>query len=268
MNINTKKREVIIWFIKLFFLVGYVFTEFLTEGRGYYHEFESLVIISIFFLGTFYCHQVCPYGIVSEIFEKAGKWILGKQRCKIQIPDKYDKKLRYIKYGFGIYFLYVFISGTANYWGDHGLMYQSTPVTSLYLFLKMFLGISFLSFFFDRFFCRYLCYQKAWYNIIEKLSLTKISINKSKCTSCRICESRCPMNIPVSQMKSIKSTGDCISCYNCVSDCPPRFNALNLKMFGKSVSEFKTIVYFAIIYFLLSWGWKVFNIEELIQALF
>lgn len=266
--LKKKHREGIIWAIKLFFLIGYLFMEFITEGISYYHEYESLVILSILVFGSFYCNHICPYGIISELFEKLGKLVLGKWRNKIQITERYDTKLRYVKYIFGAFFLWIFLSGTANYWGDHGEMYQSTPISMAYRMVKMYLGISILSFFFDRFFCRYLCYQKAWYNLVEFFSPTKITRNADQCTACKICDSKCPMNIPVSTKETIKSDKDCISCYKCVSNCPPKFAALSLTFFGIKVNPFKFILIVSTIYFLLSWLWVIFSIENAIQQWF
>ncbi len=252
------------WGIKLFFLIGYLFSEFITEGKSYYHEFESLVLISVLILGTFYCNYLCPYGIISEIFEKFGKLILGKNRSKIQIPEKYDSKLRHVKYIFGIFFLGMFIWGNVDYLGDHGEMYFSNPISTVYLIVKMTLGISILSFFFDRFFCRYLCYQKVWYNIIEQISPTKIIRSNKSCTSCNLCNKSCPMNVPVSQLATIRAKKDCISCYDCVKVCPPKFGAMNLVFFRKAVNPLKFIIWSSVVYFILSWAWVIFGIENLI----
>jgi polyferredoxin len=261
-------KEVIVWGIKIFFLVGYLFVEFITEGTSYYHEFESLVLLSVLILGTFYCNHICPYGIISELFEKLGKTVLGKWRNKIQLPLKADRILRYVKYLFGAFFLWIFISGTASYWGDHGDMYMSTAVSKIYLLVKMFLGISVLSFFFDRFFCRYLCYQKAWYNLIELISPTRIVRQKKSCSSCGICDKKCPMNVPVSTKQSITSDNDCISCYKCVDSCPPKNGALNLKFFEITVKPFRFVIFSAAAYFILSWIWVQFSVEVLIQQWF
>jgi len=264
-----KYKQATIWGIKIFFLVGYLFMEFITEGTSYYHEFESLVIISVLIFGTFYCNHLCPYGIISELFEKLGKWLLGnKWRKKIQIPEKLDSKMRYIKYIFGAFFLWIFLSGTASYWGDHGDMYMSTTVSKVYLMVKMFLGISILSFFFDRFFCRYLCYQKAWYNVIELFSPTKIERDKQSCTSCKLCDYKCPMNVSVSEKNIIKADKDCISCYECVSNCPPKAESLHLKFFGIKVNPFRFILIVSVLYFILSWVWTIFSVEEIIQQWF
>ncbi len=258
-------KTITVWGIKLFFLIGYLFMEFITEGKSYYHEFESLVLISILVLGTFYCNHLCPYGIISELFEKLGKLLFGKWRKKIQIPTGIDSKLRYIKYAFGLFFIWIFLSGTASYWGDHGDMYMSTTVSKIYLIVKMTLGISLLSLFFDRFFCRYLCYQKAWYNLIELISPTKLERDTNACTSCKLCDRKCPMNVPISKKQIIKSDKDCISCYKCVSDCPPKFGAMSLTFFGKHIKPFAFIVWSAFLYFILSWVWTIFKVEELIS---
>jgi polyferredoxin len=267
-EIKSKKRlnykAITIWGIKLFFLIGYLL-EFIIGEKSYYREFESLVILSILVLGTFYCNHLCPYGIISELFEKLGKLLFGKWRKKIQIPSQIDYKLRYLKYAFGLFFIWIFVSGTADFWGNRGEMYMSTTASKVYFIVKLTLGISLLSLFFDRFFCRYLCYQKAWYNVIELISPTKLERNPNTCSSCKLCDKKCPMNVPVSEKQTIKTYKDCISCYNCVIDCPPKFQAMKLTFFGIQIKPFVFIVWSAFLYFFLSWIWTIFKVENLMN---
>ena len=147
-------------------------------------------------------------------------------------------------------------------------MYMSTAVSKIYLMVKMFLGISVLSFFFDRFFCRYLCYQKAWYNMIELISPTRIVRQNKSCSSCGICDKKCPMNVPFSTKQSITSDSDCISCYKCVDSCPPKNGALQLKFFGMKVNPFSFIILSALAYYILSRIWLHFSVELIIQEWF
>lgn len=273
MRVNKILRNKIEWSIKLFFLGGYVLSEFIFEDSGlsYYFEPESLVLLSILILGSFYCYHICPFGIISELFEKLGKKLLGSWRRKIQIPLKYDAWLRWLKYGFGIYFLSLFLLTDHSYFhGDHGAMYQSTLISFIYVIVKLTIAITILSFFFDRFYCRYLCYQKAWYNIVEKLSLTKLIRDDKSCiANCKACTKSCPMQVNINHLSEIRSDNDCISCYKCVNVCPDKASSLKIKFLSFHVGRnLEFMVFSAITFFLLSWVWKIFHIEDLFGKIF
>lgn len=260
-TVNKKSIE---WIIKIFFLIGYILVEFVFENeeKSYYYELESLVLLSIIFFGSFYCYHVCPWGIIQELFGKLGKKLLGKHYNKIQIPDKYDKRLRYLKYIFAAYFIYVIISPNGiRYLGDHEEMYQFDYFTMAFIAIK-FLAVSIVAMFFSRFFCRYMCYQKAIYNLLEKTSPVKIERDENACISCGKCDRACPMSIKVSSHKIIKSDKDCISCYHCIDSCPQEYSALNLKVGKKKVRTLKFIVYAAVIYYILSWIWHLIPVES------
>ncbi len=272
MAVRKKQLNEIEWSIKIFFLVGYVLSEFIFEDSGlsYYFESESLVLLSMLILGSFYCYHICPFGIISELFEKLGKKLLGSWRKKIQIPFKHDAWLRWLKYVFGIYFFSLFLLTDHTYfYGDHGAMYQSTTISLVYVIVKLTIAITILSFFFDRFYCRYLCYQKAWYNIAEKLSLTKIIRDEQLCiTKCKACNINCPMDVDLNHISVIKTDNDCISCYKCVSTCPDKSSSLQINFLYFQVEHLKFILFSAVTFFLLSWVWKMFSLEAFWGKLF
>lgn len=47
----------------------------------------------------------------------------------------------------------------------------------------------------------------------------KITRNESTCTSCKLCDENCPMDIPISEMKTVDHI-DCHLCQDCVYSCP------------------------------------------------
>jgi polyferredoxin len=77
------------------------------------------------------------------------------------------------------------------------------------------------SLFIERPWCKYACPYGAFLGLINKISIFKIRNNKNTCTSCKLCNKKCPMNIDISSKKVINDTS-CIKCLDCVDDksCP------------------------------------------------
>ena len=89
------------------------------------------------------------------------------------------------------------------------------------------------SFFYDRFFCKYLCPVGAFYAIIGKISPTKIERNDHLCVHCKACNKACPVNIEVE--KAVKITNaECLNCNECVLVCQKK-GALEIKAFKKTL---------------------------------
>lgn len=95
----------------------------------------------------------------------------------------------------------------------------------------------------NRAFCKYICPISPLQKIFSRFALFKFRINRDKCTECKICEKKCPMNIKLldysRQNKRITST-ECILCFVCSNSCPK--NAVNLS-FGVDVSIKENIKY-------------------------
>lgn len=84
----------------------------------------------------------------------------------------------------------------------------------------------------NRAFCKYVCPIPVFQKISSRLALLKMSIDKDKCTNCRICEKNCPMDIELLKYKNegkrILST-ECIICSTCIDVCPSKAIKLTIK---------------------------------------
>jgi ferredoxin len=106
-----------------------------------------------------------------------------------------------------------------------------------------------------RFFCKYICFQKAGYNLINRLlPLTTIKRDTSACISCHRCDKVCPVQIKVSEKETI-SGNDCLGCYSCVDKgvCPEKANAIHLSFLGKQVNPLVFSIAALLFYYLLTW---------------
>ncbi len=221
-------------------------------------ETEIAVMTAFVIFGSFWCGWICPFGNLSYFVSKIGQTLFPK--AQIQIPEKFDKPLRYLKHFFLAAFVYVLVSHQINYFlDDHMEMYFSTEFTTFFIKFKKY-SILLIPLLIPRFFCKYLCFQKAAYNIINRL-LPMVSIRRDPeaCIGCGRCDNVCPMDIKISKMEKI-SGRDCIGCYSCVDEktCPSKAEAISLRVLGQKVNPFwfafaAIPAYYLITWIVLSW---------------
>ncbi len=200
-----------------------------SEKRTPYYIFGILLLFGIM-LGRFICGWLCPFGLIQELFHKI-------KTPKIK-KTKFTRILSYLKYVILVFFViivpllyglrnvplpafckYICPAGTLE--GAMGLLSNEINASKLSMLGPLFtwkflLMVSFIagSVFIFRFFCRFFCPLGAIYGLFNKFSLFGIKLDKSKCTSCGLCVSKCKMDI--------KHVGDheCISCGECIDVCP------------------------------------------------
>ncbi len=200
-------------------------------------EFETeLVVTAMFFIfGTYWCSWFCPFGNLNYFVSKLGAKLFP--HAQFSIPTVIDRPMRFMKYFALALFVWAMVSHGVNYFfDDHMEMYHATWLTSLYITSKKY-WILLVPLFIPNFFCKYLCFQKAGYNVINRLlPITVITRDTEKCVGCEKCSKVCPMDLPVHQLTKI-SGRDCLGCYNCVDEdvCPPKANAIKLRFWGKEV---------------------------------
>lgn len=239
MNNKLKTRDFrdFIRLLSVVFLVPWLgwFTENLF-GVKIHFEVEMITFLFFIVFGSFWCGWLCPFGNLSYFIEKIG----GKLFPSLQFAPKggLDNILRLLKYFFLSGFVYIIITGGYDYFfGSHMAIYKSNAISLGFLKSKIYM-ITMIPLLIPRFFCKYICPQKAMYNIIHKfLPTLVVERDEEKCISCGRCDKACPMNIKVSKEKKIHGR-DCISCFNCVDGetCPAKIDALKLKFLGKKVN--------------------------------
>lgn len=191
----------------------------------------GIVLMSGAVLGRSVCGWLCPFGFLSDAFDRAS---LKKFRLPIQAG--------YIK------FLVLLLIFTAVAWPTpyfcavlcqsgsvFGLLpyYLTTGLPALKLTLSQggwettMLGYHILvgSLFIagavlvgGRWFCRYLCPLGAWYGLFNYLSPLRVTHQEERCNHCNACSRRCPMDVDLGRSGFLDVTG-CIRCGRCIKAC-------------------------------------------------
>ncbi|MCF0238519.1 MAG: 4Fe-4S binding protein, partial [Sphaerochaetaceae bacterium] len=186
-----------------------------------------LILLSVFpatiLVGRFFCGFLCSFGAMGDLIYYLSTLVMKK---RFTISPSVHKVLKYLKFVIlGLIVLFCWILGfeldnSYNPWFVFGLR-------SFGAFLSVggviLLVIMVLSFFFERFFCRYLCPLGAIFTLLSSFRLFTITKKEGKCVSCGKCSRSCSMGLNVYQKDRV-SSGECISCMKCISSCP--FKAL------------------------------------------
>lgn len=210
-------------------------------------------ILLTLLLSRYFCGWICAMGTMQELFERLAKKLKIK---RVAVPQKIDTPLRYLKYInlVGITFFTWKAGELIIHPYDPFAAYAHIPagfadLMDEYFWGVLILGISlFASMIIPRFFCRYACPLGAFLGIIHKISPFRIRREKDTCTSCSLCNKKCPVDIPVVAVDSVKSA-ECIACFECVTSCPTKKETLVTTLFGKKINLWVVAVLGVLIYF-------------------
>lgn len=219
-----------------------------------------------------FCGQYCPLGTLQEIAGKLGRKVLKKRWV---MPAWLDKYARYLKYVIllGVLILTWTLSDLVLRPFDPWVAYHHLTSSELFTGFAVGFGILILSlagsFFYERFFCKYLCPMGAAIGPLAHFSPLKLERNEVSCIDCKACDKVCPMNIPVSQLKRVNSS-ECIDCGLCVHACPVKDTLEYTAPKGKKISAIWITFLGAGIMILTTLGgtaagwfnWSILSLEE------
>ncbi len=215
-------------------------------------QIPFLVIGQIILVGVLtgrtVCGWVCPYGFLSDIFNKLpGKRVRVK---KVFNNIKYIYLAVFLVSAIAYFFrdksttlFYCsFLCPVGFYYGilEYGLTTGLPDVISQFPFIHILLAYH-LGFALTiiigsiklggRFFCKYACPLGTLYGLFSKISLLQVRLNNNRCTNCMACIQVCPMKIDVRDQR-FKNKSDCINCGRCVKVCPTKKVEFSISLFG------------------------------------
>ena len=218
-------------FITVLSAVRDLVTAFMDRSFSFGGLFPQLILVFVVFVATalwgrFFCGFVCSFGMLQEFFFFFARRVVFR---KIQIPERFDSVMKYLKYGIlifivaGVWILALPVDSSWNPWGVFGMLVsgnlsvvsRAIPTVGFVLLL----AIVAFSLFVERFFCRYLCPLGALFAVVSRKKLYKIRRQSDSCTNCGLCTKTCSMGIDVPKKDAVES-GECIQCMQCLSACP------------------------------------------------
>ncbi len=249
---RQKIRRIIIFISLLFFPITlnyfspYVSIDGAFRGiiSGSVLLFAVLFLTAIFF-GRGWCSWICPMAGLSEI----GMTINMKN-----VPVKKLKNVRYVIFTvwFGILVIGFILAGGVKeinpfHLTDNGISVDQ-PMKYMIYYIVLFTFFVLSLILGKRGACHSICWMSpflvagAKMGRVFHLPQLKITTEAEKCISCKKCDTKCPMSIPVSHgVKSGKiEFSDCILCGECVDVCPKKVLQYSAKNETEKMKNYST----------------------------
>jgi len=254
LNINNKsswrfRRGAYIAVLSLVVVLGFIHgkspnpmqsvSEMFKAFAGFYPVVYDKILVFGFFIilsvivNKIVCGWACPFGALQELIFS---WPILKEIKNKKVPFIFSNGIRITLFAL----MLVFLFGGIGVRGGRSL-YHGVNVFNLFdlrfdeptIILTIIVTLS-ASLFLYRPFCNYICPFGLISWFFERLSIFKITIDKSKCINCGKCENACPTHAAGNYLRNKKMPADCFSCARCLVVCPA--NAIKYKFgFGKKL---------------------------------
>jgi ferredoxin len=209
---------------------------------GIYPDAMEKVVAFIFFCtlavvgNKVICGWGCPLGAIQELLFETPLGEAVKRLRKKKLPFKATNLIRTVIFVFFILVVYGILGNKKglvvyHYVNVFNLFDLDFALVSVMMAVA---AILFISPFVYRSFCQIICPFGLISWVIEKISLTKIRIDRAKCTECMACVQACPLEAMQGRMADARWPADCFSCARCLRTC--EYGALDYKgVWGKTV---------------------------------
>ena len=212
-----------------------------------------ILLLLSFIFGRVYCSTLCPFGVLQDILERASTfWMKKKKRLNRYGYSKPKNKLRYILLAVAII---AFFAGSSHllllldpysnfgriaanlfvpaytginnllqaallHFDSYALHYRAIYIVwaSFAIALVTLLAIGVAAFFSGRIFCNTLCPAGALLSLVSRYSIFKVTVDKTLCNNCGLCEKDCKAQCIDSKSKTVDASR-CVGCFNCLSSC-------------------------------------------------
>jgi ferredoxin len=165
------------------------------------------------------CGWGCPFGALEELvytlplFRRAKRW---------QLPLWASNSVRLALFIAFLLVLYGLVGGRKglvlyHYMNPFNLFSQDFSTRSVVYFTGAYLLLSFV---FYRPFCRFICPFGLLSWVVERISLTRIRVDRERCIDCRACAKACPLTAARDRLDRKPLPADCFACMRCLRVCP------------------------------------------------
>lgn len=193
----------------------------------------ALIVLAFYFLvgGRVWCSWVCPINMITDLASKLRK------RLNIQNALQLSRKFRYTMLTLTI--ILSALTGVAAFeWMSPISIFHREIIFGVGAGWTVLLGI----FIFDSLilkdgWCGYICPLGAFYSIVGKFALLRISFDSPTCTHCVECTKVCPepqvLDLKLASSKGYISAGECTNCGRCIGVCPEDTLQFDVKLWAK-----------------------------------
>jgi ferredoxin-type protein NapH len=188
--------------------------------------FFLLLFFSSLVIGRAFCGWFCPAGGIQEAcFPLKNKKVRGKITL--------IKYFIWVPWVAAIILAAVTAGGyhqiNALYFTDSGISVDSVYKLIIYVFIIVLFFVLSVTVG-KRATCHTICWMAPFMVIGKRISVLlhipglKLEVDKGRCTNCNLCDSRCPMSLPINAIvqKGSMYNDDCILCGECVDICPKK----------------------------------------------
>ena len=180
------------------------------------------LLIGVLLAGGAFCSWVCPFGAVQDFLTWARKKL---HLPELRVPVKLDRVLRFGRFLVLGLILYktittvtLLFAAVDPYRTLFSLEWLFAFDPALWVSYAVLGGVLAASFFVERAWCRYACPLGGAISLLSNFSLFRIRRDAVVCKNCAVCETDCPVKLPVATSKVVSA--NCIGCLNCVDTCP------------------------------------------------
>ena len=196
-----------------------------------------LLVLLTLVCGRIYCSVICPLGVYQDIVS----WLSGLRKGK-KLRFKYQKELKWLRYGIWVLFVIALIAGVqvlvallAPY-SAYGRMIRTAvapaSVGTIVVAAVTFIVVTVLAWIGGRTYCNAVCPVGTTLSFFSRFSLFRPVIDTAKCKSCHLCEKKCKAQCINIDEKKIDYSR-CVDCFNCLDTC--KFGAMEYHFaYGKA----------------------------------
>ncbi len=186
------------------------------------------VVLTALLAKSAFCGWICPFGAIQEWIGAAAGFFGVKRYLPPSWADRAGRYLKYVVLAWATFGAGV--AGTMVFRDVDPFHALFEPLTAGFAGSTVVLLITLLaSAVIDRPWCKYACPLGALIGLMGRASLVKIERDAASCTSCGLCDRKCPMGVAVSTARRIATT-ECNNCLTCTEVCPR--GSLDLRLVG------------------------------------
>ncbi len=192
---------------------------------GLYPSVWDKVVAMLFFLGLaivgnkLVCGWACPFGALQELLYSLPFFKRLKRR---KTPFLVSNTIRALLFAVVLVLLFGIIGGRRGFVLYHfinpfnlfGFEFDHTAITVTVVVALL------LALFSYRPFCQFICPFGLVSWLAEKLSLTRVRVDASRCNGCGTCVRACPTDAVKHILAGKRFAVDCYSCARCLNVCP------------------------------------------------